>query len=90
MVLRNADPSRAVFDRFFDFQDDDAIPSPADFRIAAPLDDGLYGLDGLFIHTHFMMLITSVATCAIFRIALLSRRYSAPFSVIRACSMSTI
>lgn len=53
MVLRNADPLRAVFDCFPDLKDDHAVPLLSDLRIIAALDDGLYGLNGFFVHVKF-------------------------------------
>lgn len=53
MVLRNADPLRAVFDRFLDLQDDHAVPLLSDLRVVAAVDDGLYGFDGFFVHMKF-------------------------------------
>lgn len=53
MVLRNANPLRAVFDCFLDLEDDHAVPLLSDLRVIAAVDDGLYGFDGFFVHMKF-------------------------------------
>ena len=53
MVLRNANPLRAVFDCFPDLQDDHAVPLFSDLRVIAAVDDGLYGFYGFFVHMKF-------------------------------------
>lgn len=50
MVLRNANPLRAVFDCLFNLQDNDPAALLPDFGVIAPFEYGLYGFDGFFIH----------------------------------------
>ena len=51
MVLRNANPLRAVFDCFLDLEDDHAVPLLSDLRVIAALEDVLDYFDGFFVHS---------------------------------------